>query len=134
MNYWLVKSEPKKYSWEQFAIDPKTVWDGVRNYQASKNLKDMKLNDSVLFYHSNEGKMVMGIARVVKEFYPDPTAVLGDWVAVDLAFKERLSHSVSLAAIKACDVFQDIALVKQPRLSVMPLSEAAFNHIVSMGS
>src|SRR5690554_268896 len=123
MNYFLVKSEPFKYSWDQFIKDKQTFWDGVRNYQARNNLKDMKIGDLVLFYHSNEGKEVVGIAKVVKEHYQDPTTEDERWVAVDLAPVEELKHPVTLKAIKADEMLQDIALVRQGRLSVVPLKD-----------
>lgn len=134
MNYFLVKSEPYKYSWQQFLEDKQTFWDGVRNYQARNNLKDMKIGDLVLFYHSNEGKEVVGIAKVVKEHYQDPTTEDERWVAVDLAPMEALKKPVTLKTIKADDLLQDIALVRQGRLSVIPLKREEFDRIVQLGS
>ncbi len=134
MNHWLVKSEPVKYSWEQFNKDGQTFWDGVRNYQARNNLKEMKKGDLVLFYHSNEGKHVVGVAKVVKEFYQDPTTSDPNWVVVDLAPVETLKNPVSLAQIKAGESLKDIALVRQGRLSVMPLKATEFDKILEMGS
>lgn len=134
MNHFLVKSEPFKYSWEQFLKDKQTFWDGVRNYQARNNLKEMKTGDLVLFYHSNEGKEVVGIAKVVKEFYQDPTTDDERWVVVDLAPVEALTHPVSLETIKNDDQLKDIALVRQGRLSVMPLKAAEFDRIVALGA
>lgn len=134
MNYFLVKSEPFKYSWQQFLEDKQTYWDGVRNYQARNNLKDMKTDDLVLFYHSNEGKEVVGIAKVVKEHYQDPTTEDERWVAVDLAPVEALKKPVSLKTIKADELLQDIALVRQGRLSVVPLKREEFDRIVQLGS
>ncbi|MFD2583736.1 EVE domain-containing protein [Pedobacter vanadiisoli] len=134
MNHWLVKSEPFKYSWEKFNADGRTFWDGVRNYQARNNLKAMKEGDLVLFYHSNEGKNVVGIAKVVKEFYQDPTTDDANWVVVDLAPVETLKNPVSLEQIKAEPSLADISLVRQGRLSVMPLKAAEFDKILEMGA
>ncbi|MCC2599723.1 EVE domain-containing protein [Sphingobacterium sp. FBM7-1] len=134
MNYFLVKSEPFKYSWEQFNEDGETFWDGVRNYQARNNLKAMKKGDLVLFYHSNEGKEVVGIAKVVKEFYQDPTTDDERWVVVDLAPVETLKKPVTLEEVKADHLLQDIALVRQGRLSVMPLKAEEFDRIVELGN
>ena len=132
--YWLVKSEPFKYSWAKFNKDKRTFWDGVRNYQARNNLKAMKEGDLVLFYHSNEGKNVVGIAKVVKEFYQDPTTDDANWVVVDLAPVEAFKNPVSLEQIKAEESLKDISLVKQGRLSVMPLKAEEFDKILEMGS
>ncbi len=134
MNYFLVKSEPFKYSWQQFLKDKQTFWDGVRNYQARNNLQAMKEGDLVLFYHSNEGKEVVGIAKVVKEAYQDPTTTDARWVVVDLAPVETLKKPVTLETIKADDQLQDIALVRQGRLSVMPLKREEFDRIVALGA
>ena len=134
MNYFLVKSEPFKYSWDQFNKDGRTFWDGVRNYQARNNMKLMKEGDLVLFYHSNEGKNVVGIAKVVKEFYQDPTTDDVNWVVVDLSPVETLKSPVSLADIKAEESLKDISLVKQGRLSVIQLKAAEFDKILEMGS
>lgn len=134
MNYFLVKSEPFKYSWEQFNEDGETFWDGVRNYQARNNLKAMKKGDLVLFYHSNEGKEVVGIAKVVKEFYQDPTTDDERWVVVDLAPVETLKRPVTLEEVKADHLLQDVALVRQGRLSVMPLKAEEFDRIVELGN
>lgn len=132
--YWLVKSEPFKYSWEKFNEDGRTFWDGVRNYQARNNLKAMKVGDLVLFYHSNEGKHVVGVAKVVKEFYQDPTTPDPNWVVVDLAPVETLKNPVTLEQIKAEESLKDISLVRQGRLSVMPLKVTEFDKILEMGS
>lgn len=134
MNYFLVKSEPFKYSWQQFLKDKRTFWDGVRNYQARNNLQAMKAGDLVLFYHSNEGKEVVGIAEVVKEAYQDPTTSDERWVVVDLTPVETLKNSVTLETIKGDEQLQDIALVRQGRLSVMPLKREEFDRIVQLGS
>ncbi|AIM35905.1 EVE domain-containing protein [Sphingobacterium sp. SG20118] len=134
MNYFLVKSEPFKYSWEQFNKDGETFWDGVRNYQARNNLKAMKEGDLVLFYHSNEGKEVVGIAKVVKEYYQDPTTEDPKWVVVDLAPVQTFKKAVTLEQVKADEFLQDIALVRQGRLSVMPLKAEEFDRIVALGN
>jgi predicted RNA-binding protein with PUA-like domain len=134
MNYFLVKSEPFKYSWDQFNKDGRTFWDGVRNYQARNNIKLMKEGDLVLFYHSNEGKNVVGIAKVVKEFYQDPTTDNANWVVVDLSPVESLKNPVSLEQIKAEESLKDISLVRQGRLSVMQLKAEEFDKILEMGS
>lgn len=134
MNHWLVKSEPFKYSWEKFNKDGRTFWDGVRNYQARNNLKEMKEGDLVLFYHSNEGKNVVGIAKVVREFYQDPTTDDANWVVVDLVPVEALKNPVSLEQIKAEESLKDVSLVRQGRLSVMPLKAEEFDKILEMGS
>lgn len=134
MNYFLVKSEPFKYSWQQLLEDKQTYWDGVRNYQARNNLKAMKKGDLVLFYHSNEGKEVVGIAKVVKEYYQDPTTTDERWVVVDLSPVETLKNPVTLEMIKADEQLQDIALVRQGRLSVMPLKREEFDRIVALAN
>ena len=134
MNYWLVKSEPFKYSWAKFNEDKRTFWDGVRNYQARNNLKGMKEGDLVLFYHSNEGMCVVGIAKVVREFYQDPTTDDTNWVVVDLAPVETLKNPVTLSQIKGDEYLKDISLVRQGRLSVMPLKVAEFDRILELGS
>jgi len=134
MNYFLVKSEPFKYSWDQLVKDGQTFWDGVRNYQARNNLQNMRIGDLVLFYHSNEGKEVVGIAQVVKEAYQDPTTTDERWVVVDLAPVEALKKPVTLEVIKEDKQLQDIALVRQGRLSVMPLKRAEFDRIIALGS
>lgn len=134
MNYYLVKSEPFTYSWQQFLADRQTYWDGVRNYQARNNLQAMKKGDLVLFYHSNEGKEVVGIAKVVTEAYQDPTTTDERWVVVDLAPVETLKKPVTLETIKADPQLQEVALVRQGRLSVMPLKREEFDRIVALGS
>jgi predicted RNA-binding protein with PUA-like domain len=134
MNHWLVKSEPFKYSWDKFNEDGHTFWDGVRNYQARNNLREMKEGDLVLWYHSNEGKNVVGIAKVVKEFYQDPTTSDPNWVVVDLAPVQPLDKPVTLAQIKAEESLKDISLVRQGRLSVMPIKATEFDKILEMGS
>ena len=132
MHYWLVKSEPKKYSWEKFIADGRTFWDGVRNFQARNNLRAMQMGDLVLFYHSNEDKAVMGVAKIVKEAYQDPTTDDQNWLAVDLIPVQTLPCQVTLARIKSDNRLQDIALVKQGRLSVMPLKVEEFDRILEL--
>jgi predicted RNA-binding protein with PUA-like domain len=134
MNHWLVKSEPSAYSWQQFLKDGSTSWDGVRNFAARIHLRAMKKGDLVLFYHSNEGKEVVGIAKVTKEAYQDPTTKETQWVSVELAPFKTLKKPVTLAVIKADKRLQNIYLVKQGRLSVMPLKVEEFNRIVELGS
>lgn len=132
MNHWLVKSEPKKYSWEKFVQDGRTFWDGVRNFQARNNLKSMKEGDMVLFYHSNDDKSVMGIAKIVKEAYQDPTTDDTHWVAVDLVPLQPLKAPVTLSKIKSDNRLQNIGLVKQGRLSVMQLKAEEFDRILEL--
>ncbi|HEY8387068.1 MAG TPA: EVE domain-containing protein [Parasegetibacter sp.] len=130
MAYWLVKSEPFKYSWSQFEKDKKTMWDGVRNYAARNNLKAMKKGDEVLFYHSNEGLEIVGIAKVVKEFYQDPTTDDSNWVVVDLKPAKKLKNPVSLSVIKADPRLKNMALVRLGRLSVQPVTSEEWNIIM----
>ncbi|MBL7768119.1 MAG: EVE domain-containing protein [Flavipsychrobacter sp.] len=132
MAYWLVKSEPFKYSWEQFEKDKKTFWDGVRNYAARNNLKAMKKGEQVLYYHSNEGVEVVGIAEVVKEFYQDPTTTEEAWVVVDLKPVKKLKKTVPLAAIKADPRLANMALVKLSRLSVQPVTDEEWKVILEL--
>jgi len=132
--HWLVKSEPFKYSWEKFNEEGRTFWDGVRNYQARNNLRAMKEGDLVLWYHSNEGKNVVGIAKVVKESYQDPTTSDPNWVVVDLVPLQSLAKPVTLEQIKAEESLKEISLVKQGRLSVMSLKATEFDKILEMGS
>lgn len=134
MQYFLVKSEPFKYSWQQFIKDKGTFWDGVRNYQARNNLQSMQAGDLVLFYHSNEGKEVVGVAKVVRPAYQDPTTDDVRWVAVDLEPVQELDNPVTLEQIKQEPLLQDIALVRQGRLSVMPLKQGEFDRILEMGT
>jgi predicted RNA-binding protein with PUA-like domain len=133
MKHFLVKSEPETYSWKQFLHDSKTRWEGVRNYAARKNLRSMKKGDLVLFYHSGEDKSVMGISKVTKEAYQDPTTS-EDWSVVDLVPISSLKKTVTLFQIKAENKLQNIYLVRQGRLSVMPLEKEEFELIVKMGS
>lgn len=132
MNYWLVKSEPYTYSWDKFVSQGTGVWDGVRNYQARNNLKAMQLEDLVLFYHSNEGKEIVGVAKVVKEFFQDPTTDDPNWVAVELQPVEKLPKPVTLITMKADERLQNLALIKHSRLSVMPVGLVEFDHIIGL--
>lgn len=133
MSYWLVKSEPLKYSWEKFVEDKQTSWDGVRNYTARNNLKAMKKGDEVFFYHSNEGLEIVGIAKVVKEAYQDPTTEDPNWVVVDLKPVKKIKKPVTLIAIKADKRLEGIALVKLGRLSVCPITDEEWDMILEMG-
>ena len=132
MNYWLVKSEPFKYSWEQFCKDKKTFWDGVRNYQARNNLRAMAKGDEVLFYHSNEGLAIVGIATVAKTAYQDPTTDDTNWVAVDLKPLKALKNTVSLATMKQTAGLENLALIKQGRLSVCPVTPMEYKIILDL--
>jgi predicted RNA-binding protein with PUA-like domain len=133
-NFWLVKQEPSAYSWANLMEDGRTSWTGVRNYTARNNLRRMQKGDEVLFYHSVEEKSVVGLARVVREAYKDSTAKEGDWSTVDIAPVKPLPRPVTLEQIKATASLKKVALVRQGRLSVMPLSAAEFRKIVAMGS
>src|SRR6266404_1497382 len=126
MHYWLVKQEPEDYSWADFVKEGRTVWSGVRNFQARNNLSAMKEGDLVLFYHSVSEKQVVGIARVKREAYPDPTATEGDWASVDLVPVKPLRKSVTLESIKSDQILKQMPLVKQSRLSVTGLSKEQF--------
>ncbi len=134
MAHWLIKSEPSAYSWDQLVKEKHTAWTGVRNPQASLNLKAMKSGDLCFFYHSNEGKEIVGIAKVVKAAYPDPTDKAGKAVAVDVAAVEPVKQPVTLAALKADPKFKDFKLVRQSRLSVVPVSDEHWKLILKMSS
>ena len=134
MNYWLIKSEPYKYSWDQMIADGSTYWDGVRSYPARVHLRAMKNGDLCLFYHSNEGKEIVGITRVIKEAYQDPTTDDEKWVAVDVEVVKPLNNSVTLAQIKSNDTLANMALVKQGRLSVGPVQEFEFKEIIKLSN
>lgn len=134
MNYWLVKSEPGAYSWDDFVACAPDHWDGVRNYQARNNLSAMKRGDRVLFYHSVTEKRVVGIARVHREAYQDPTTEDPRWVAVDLAPLKALARPVELGQIRQQPGLSEIALLRQARLSVVPLSREEFDIIVALGA
>ena len=131
--FWLVKQEPSSYSWSDFLAEGETSWTGVRNYSARNNLRNMREGDEVLFYHSGEEKAVVGIAKVTRTAYTDPTAKEGDWSTVDLAPIKPLRRPVTLREIKANPRLKGIPLVRQSRLSVMPLEESAFHVIVKLG-
>src|SRR2546423_8518793 len=133
-NFWVVKQEPADYSWSDFVADGSTSWTGVRNFTARNNLRRMSKGDQVFFYHSGEDKAVVGIAKVMRTAYRDTTAKEGDWSAVDLAPIKPLSKPVTLAEIKSKSQLKNIALVRQSRLSVMPLGAKEFEFIVRMGS
>jgi predicted RNA-binding protein with PUA-like domain len=133
MAYWLVKSEPFKYSWDQLVKDGKTFWDGVRNYAARNHLKEMKKGDEVLFYHSNEGLEIVGIAQVVKEHYPDPTSDDPQWVVVDLKPLKKMKNPVSLAVMKADKRLAEMKLIKIGRLSVSPVTGSEWKAIMELG-
>ena len=132
-SYWLIKSEPFKYSWQQFVEDGSTYWDGVRNYEARNNLREMKKGDLALYYHSNKGKEVVGVARVIGEHYQDPTTDDDRWSVVDFEPVVAVAKPVSLATIKADEKLPDIALVKRGRLSVVGVTSAEFRRILSLG-
>lgn len=132
--YWLVKSEPFKYPWSRFVEEGRTAWDGVRNFEARNHLRAMKRGDLALFYHSNEGKEIVGIARVAKEAYPDGTAKDGDWSAVDFEPVRALARPVSLATIKQDPKLADLALIKRSRLSVVPVRPDEFRYLLQLGA
>ncbi|MCC5789019.1 MAG: EVE domain-containing protein [Opitutales bacterium] len=132
-NYWLVKQEPETFSWEDFVKKGETLWDGVRNYQARNNLRKMKKGNHVLFYHSVGPREVVGIAEVTEEAFPEPGDDSGKWSVVRLEPRESFPEPVTLATIKAEPSLADIALIKQSRLSVMPLTASEFKKICRMG-
>jgi predicted RNA-binding protein with PUA-like domain len=132
MNYWLVKQEPESYSWSDFVKDGKTSWTGVRNFAARLNLRAMKKGDQVFYYHSNTGKEIVGLARVIKEPYSDPTATEGDWTAVDLAPVKPLKKPVGLDAMKLDKILKDMKLVKISRLSVSPVTKEEFDRVLQL--
>ena len=133
-NYWLLKSEPDAWSWDNQVKEGASMWDGVRNYQARNNLKEMKRNDLCFFYHSVTEKSIVGIVKVVKEYYPDPTDKTDRFVVVDVKAIKKLKNPVSLDQIKENNRLQDIALVKQSRLSVMPLKKTEWDIIIKMSN
>jgi len=132
MNYWLVKQEPESYSWLDFVKDGKAAWTGVRNFAARLNLRAMKKGDQVFYYHSNTGKEIVGVARVTKEAYSDPTATEGDWSAVDLSPVKPLKKPVGLEVIKADKILKEMKLVKISRLSVSPVTKEEFDRILEL--
>lgn len=130
--FWLVKSEPSSYSWTNLVTDGKTAWTGVRNYTARNNLRAMRKGDAVLYYHSVEGKEIVGIAKVAREAYPDTTAKEGDWSAVDLAPEKELPRAVTLDEVKGNPKLKEMTLLRLSRLSVQPVTEAEFQEILRM--
>lgn len=132
MAHWLIKSEPTKYSWDKFVEDKQTFWDGVRNYAARNNLKAMKKGEEVFFYHSNEGLEIVGIAKVAKEAYQDPTTEDPNWVVADFKPVKKLKKPVSLATIKADRRLEKIALIKLSRLSVCPITDEEWKIILEL--
>jgi predicted RNA-binding protein with PUA-like domain len=133
MNYWLVKQEPEEFGWPEFVAEKGTAWTGVRNFAARNHLRAMRRGDQVLFYHSVIGKEIVGIAEVAREGYPDPTAEEEGWVCVNLRPVRPLAHPVSLEQIKADKLLKEMPLIKQSRLSVMPVSSEQFGHILRLG-
>jgi predicted RNA-binding protein with PUA-like domain len=131
--YWLIKSEPFKFSWDDLVHLKKDHWDGIRNFQARNNLKAMKKGDICLFYHSNEGKEIVGLCQVVTEHYPDPTDDTGKWVVVDVVPIKPFKRFVTLAEIKATPALADMALLKQMRLSVAPVRAEEFDYLLKLG-
>jgi predicted RNA-binding protein with PUA-like domain len=130
--HWLVKTEPSAYSWDMLVKDGRTAWTGVRNFQARIHLRAMRVGDAVLFYHSVVGKEIVGLAKVVRAAYPDPTATEGEWVCVDLAPERLLATPVTLEEIKGIPALKDIGLLRQSRLSVMPLARPEFDTILTL--
>ena len=131
--WWLVKQEPETYSWDTFKSEGETAWTGVRNFQARNHLRSMKKGDLVFYYHTGDEKQVAGVARVGKDPYPDPTAKEGDWVCVDLVPVRALERPVGLDTIKADKVLKEMPLIRQSRLSVMPLTEAQSSRLLELG-
>ena len=134
MKYWLLKSEPDAWSWDNQVKEGASMWDGVRNYQARNNLKEMKINDLCFFYHSVKERSIIGIVKVVKEYYPDPTDKTERFVVVDVKATKKLKNPVSLDQIKENSKLKDISLVKQSRLSVMPLKKTEWDIIIKMSN
>ena len=130
MNYWLVKTEPETYSWDNLVKDKSGVWDGVRNFQARSNIKAMKKGDTVFVYHTGEEKSIVGVAKVVRDAYPEPNDK--DWVAVDLAPEKKLKKPISLSQVKADNKLSDMVLVRASRLSVQPVKEEEFKYILAL--
>jgi predicted RNA-binding protein with PUA-like domain len=132
MNHWLVKTEPEAYSWSDFLKDGRAAWTGVRNFQARNNLRAMKKADAVFFYHSVSEKQIVGLAKVAREAYPDPTAQEGDWACLDLVPAKTLARPVTLSEIKADTALKDILLLRNSRLSVIPLTKPQFDRLMAM--
>jgi len=130
MNYWLVKTEPETYSWDDLARDKKTVWDGVRNFQARNNLKSMKKGDTVFIYHSGDDKAVLGTAKILKEAYQDPKDK--DWIVVEIVADKKLKRPVTLSQVKATKKLSNMVLVKSSRLSIQPVREDEFNAVLEL--
>lgn len=133
-NYWMVKQEPEAYSWDNFVKDGRTAWTGVRNFQARNHLRAMKKGDSVFFYHSVSEKQIVGLARVLREAYPDKTAEEGDWSAVDLEPVKRLAAPVTLERLKADAQLKELPLIRQSRLSVLPVTEKQAERILELAN
>lgn len=134
MNYWLVKSEPNVYSWQRFVKEKRAVWDGVRNYEARNNLRRMQVGDEVFFYHSNIGQEIVGMARVVRQAYPDPTQESDTWSAVDLVPMEALRKTISLAELKLHPTLKEMILVRRSRLSVMPVTKEEHKTLLALAA
>lgn len=134
MNYWLIKTEPEAYSWDMFAKDKTTFWDGVRNYQARNNLREMRKGDVALFYHTGEERRIMGLCTVVKEAYQDPTTDETAWVAVDVKVSKAMPQAVTLAAIKQAKGLENTALIKHGRLSVVPITAKEYAIIIALST
>lgn len=134
MHYWIIKTEPSTYSWDKFVAEGKSMWEGVRNYQDRNNMMAMKLGDLVLFYHSNEGKEIVGMAKVTKEHYPDPTTDDPRWVVVEFEPVQQFKKPVTLAMLKADERFAHVSLVRQGRLSVLPIKREEFDLILGLGN
>jgi predicted RNA-binding protein with PUA-like domain len=132
MNYWLMKTEPGTYSWDDLVQDKKTTWDGVRNFQARNNLKAMKKGDLVFIYHSGDDKSIIGMAEITKEFFPDPKD--NEWPAVEIAHKKKLKKSISLSTIKSDKKLASMALVRSARLSVQPVKKEEFEYIIELSA
>jgi predicted RNA-binding protein with PUA-like domain len=132
MNYWLVKTEPETFSWDELVNKGSSMWDGVRNFQARNNLRKMKMGDTLLFYHSGKNPGVIGIAEVSKEYYPDPTATEGEWSVVDVKPVRILKRFIPLQEIKKVESLKDMVLVNNSRLSVQPVKEAEYKAILQM--
>ncbi len=132
MKYWLLKSEPNKYSWDNLVIDKNTVWDGIRNYAARNFIKEMKLGDEAFFYHSNEGKEIVGICKIIKTAYQDPTTPVPAWVSVDVAPVKKLIKPVTLEQVKKEKKLENMILVNNTRLSVQPVSKKEWEFIIQM--
>ncbi len=132
MKYWLVKSDPEKYSWDDFERDNSTIWDGVRNYQARNNLNEMEMYDLVLVYHSQTSKDIVGIAKVSKPAFQDPTSEDPRWLSVELTVVKKLDKTIKLSQMKEDELLKNISLIKQSRLSVMPLSKEEFDRIIDL--